>query len=85
MIQNSMLLKNQNMMNIKEVLLQWFTKKSDARANKFVATHKRTGINSENQQLAEELRKAVVRKFRKCKAHSSFRDNIWGAAQQICN
>ena len=85
MIQNSMLLKNQNMMNIKEVLLQWFTKKSDARANKFVATHKRTGINSENQQLAEELRKAVVRKFRKRKAHSSFRDNIWGAAQQICN
>ena len=30
----------------------------------------------EKQQLANELDKPVIRKFRKVKVHSSFRDNI---------
>ena len=29
--------------------------------------------------LTEELLKPINRKFEKCKAHSSFKDNIWGA------
>ena len=40
-----------------------------------------SGIKSEkmsHQQLAEELHKAIIRKFNKRKAHSSFVDYIWG-------
>ena len=32
----------------------------------------------ENQQSANELHKPIVRKFKKRKVYSSFRDNIWG-------
>ena len=31
-----------------------------------------------NYQLANELHKPIIRKFKKRKAYSSFRDNIWG-------
>ena len=34
----------------------------------------------QNNKLAEELHKQIIRKFQKRKAHSSFVDNIWGAA-----
>ena len=33
----------------------------------------------ENQELAEELHKPIIRKFEKRKVYSSFADNIWGA------
>ena len=33
----------------------------------------------ENQQLANELHKPIIRKFKKRKVYSSFKDNIWGA------
>ena len=33
-----------------------------------------------NKELAEELHKPITRKFEKRKIHSSFVDNIWGAA-----
>ena len=32
----------------------------------------------ENQQLASELHKAIIRKFKKRKVYSSFKDNILG-------
>ena len=32
----------------------------------------------ENQQLANEFHKPIIRKFKKRKAYSSFKDNIWG-------
>ena len=32
----------------------------------------------ENDQLAEELHKPIIRKFEKRKAYSTFKDNIWG-------
>ena len=35
--------------------------------------------NKENVQLTDELHKTIIRKFRKRKVYSSFRDNIWGA------
>ena len=40
-----------------------------------------SGIKSmpQNEQLAEELHKPIVRKFRKRKLYSTFKDNIWGA------
>ena len=31
-----------------------------------------------NQQLANELHKPIIRKFKKIKVYSSFKDNIWG-------
>ena len=43
------------------------------------STHKGTGINSENQQLVEELHKPIIRKFGKRKVYSSFKDKVWGA------
>ena len=33
----------------------------------------------QNDKLAEELHKSIIRKFGKRKVHSSFKDNIWGA------
>ena len=35
--------------------------------------------NMSDQQLAEELRKPIIRTFNKRKVHSNFIDNIWGA------
>ena len=34
--------------------------------------------NKENIQLADELHKPIIRKFKKRKVYSSFSDNIWG-------
>ena len=34
-------------------------------------------INESNYQLAKELQKSVIKKFKKRKVYSSFRDNIW--------
>ena len=35
-------------------------------------------VISENEQLANELHKPIVRKFEKRKVYSTFKDNIWG-------
>ena len=34
--------------------------------------------NEPNYQLANELHKPIIQKFKKRKVYSSFRDNIWG-------
>ena len=76
--------KIRNMMNIKEVLLQWsidfLMKKLHtwATRNKFAGS----GIKNENiynNELAEELYKRIIRKSKKRKVRSHFIDNIWGA------
>ena len=41
--------------------------------------HVNTKITPQNEQLAEELHKTIIRKFKKRKAYSAFKDNIWGA------
>ena len=40
-----------------------------------------SGVNTtpQNQQLAEELHKPIIRKFEKRKVHAAFKGNIWGA------
>ena len=40
-----------------------------------------SGIKSvlQNEQLAEELHKPIVKKFKTRKVYSSFKDNVWGA------
>ena len=35
-------------------------------------------VNKSNFQLANELHKPIIRKFKKRKVYSSNRDNIWG-------
>ena len=37
-----------------------------------------TKITSQNEQLAEELHKPIIRKFKKRKVYSTFKDNIRG-------
>ena len=55
-------------------LQQFFDKKS-ALLNKSSGS----GIaNEPNYQLANELHKLIIRKFKKRKVYSYFRDNIWG-------
>ena len=40
---------------------------------------KGSGISdTENSELANELHKPIIRKFKKRKVYSSFKDNIWG-------
>ena len=39
-------------------------------------THTGKGINFENQELAEQLHKLVIRKLKKDRVYSSFRDSI---------
>ena len=34
---------------------------------------------SVNEELAEELHKPVIKKFKKRKAYTRFKDNIWAA------
>ena len=33
----------------------------------------------QNEELAEELQKPIIRKSKKRKVYSTFKDNIWGA------
>ena len=48
--------------------------------NFFDKKSKGSGITNEfNYQLANELHKPIIKKFKKRKMYSSFKDNIWGA------
>ena len=41
-----------------------------------------SGVNTPfdfNEQLAKELHEPIIRKFKKRKVYSVFKDNIWGA------
>ena len=57
-------------MVIKEGQLQWFINFFDKKSSG-------SGITNEpNYQLADEIHKPIIRKFKKRKVYSSFRDNI---------
>ena len=43
------------------------------------AKHVNTKIRPQNEQLVEELHKPIIRKFKKRKVYSTFKNNIWGA------
>ena len=43
------------------------------------AKHVNTKLIPQNEQLADELHKLIIRKFKKRKEYSAFKDNIWGA------
>ena len=41
------------------------------------AEHVNTKLTPQNQQLAKELHKPIIKKFEKRKVHTAFKDNIW--------
>ena len=43
------------------------------------AKHVNTKLIPQNEQLADELHQPIIRKFKKRKVYSAFKDNIWGA------
>ena len=43
------------------------------------AKHINTKLTPQNQQLAEESHKPIIKKFEKRKVHATFKDNIWDA------
>ena len=62
------------MTGIKEGLPLWFTIFFDK-------TSTGSGVNTlaNNEKLAEELHKPIIRNFEKTKVYSRFKNNIWGA------
>ena len=57
------------------MVYKFFDKKSKGSG----AKHVNIKLTPQNQQLAEELHKPIIRKFEKRKVHAAFKDNIWGA------
>ena len=57
------------------MVYNFFDKKSKGSGVK----HVNTKLTPQNQQLAEELHKPIIRKFEKRKVHAAFKDNILGA------
>ena len=51
----------------------------DKKSKRSSAKHVNTKLATQNQQLAEELHKPIIRKFEKREVHAAFKDNIWGA------
>ena len=45
---------------------------------KFFDKKSKGSIKFSNQQLADELHKPIIRKFKRRKIYSSLKDNIWG-------
>ena len=59
------------------MVYKFFDKKSASLANK---STKGSGVAMlRNEQLGEELYKPIIKKFKKRRVNSSFKDNIWGA------
>ena len=59
------------------MVYKFFDKKSQG-STRSLSSALQLANNKENIQLADELHKPIIRKFKKRKVHSSFRDNIWG-------
>ena len=62
---------------------KFFDKKSTSIADKYTKGSGVTALTnksvSQNQQLAEKLHKPIIKKIKKRKVYSAFKDNIWGA------
>ena len=59
-------------MDIKEDQLPWYISFFDEKSSG-------SGfVNKENVQLADELHQPIIRKFKKRKLYSSFKDSMWG-------
>ena len=56
---------------------RFFDKKSQG-SDRPLSSASQLANNKENIQLADELHKPIIRKLKKRKVYSSFKDNIWG-------
>ena len=60
------------------MVYKFFDKKTSGNgANNKIKQNQRP-LDLVTQELAEELRKPIIRKFKKGRVYSSFKDNIWG-------
>ena len=76
MIQYLILLKiHQNKIDIKWISLRWFIGFLIIKVSSGAFKNKNISI----KDLAEELRKLIIKKFEKRKLYSSFIDNIWSS------
>ena len=69
-------------MDFKDVLLIWFInflRKSPSLTDKSAKGGSVNNKIKQNQQLANELHKTIIKEFKKRRVYSSFKDNIWGA------
>ena len=57
------------------MVYKYFDKKSKGSG----AKHVNNKVIPQNEQLADELHKPIIRKFKKRKVYSAFKDNIWAA------
>ena len=64
-------------MDIKKVLLLWFKKFAGSGIRNEIKQNQHP-LDLANQKLAEKLHKPIIRKLRKRKVYSSFKDSIWG-------
>ena len=58
------------------MVYKFFDSKVEGRGAKNVNN---TKLTPQNQQLAKELHKPIIKKFEKRKVHAAFKDNIWSA------
>ena len=65
-------------MVIKEDQLQWFISFFDKKSPSLNKSSGSGVVNKPNYQLANELHKPIIRKFKKRKVYSLFRGKIWG-------
>ena len=60
-----------------KIIYKFFDEKSTGTLMKSPLTQEEELI-MKNQQLVDELHKPIIRKFKKSKVYSSFKDDIWG-------
>ena len=62
------------------MVYKFFDKKSASLADKSTeGSGVNTKLTPQNQQLAEEVHKLIIKEFEKRKVHAAFKDNIWGS------
>ena len=61
------------------IVYKFFDKKTKGSGVTTLANKSATKSTPQNEQLAEEIHKPIIRKFRKRKVYSAFKDNIWTA------
>ena len=61
------------------MIYKFFDKKTKGSCATNLANKSAIKSMSQNERLAEELHKPIIRKFKKVKVYSTFKDNIWGA------
>ena len=61
------------------IIYKFFDKKTKGSGVTTFANKSAIKSIPQNEQLAEELHKPIIRKFKKRRVYSAFKDNIWGA------